>query len=118
MELTISSLPTQRDVACEIQTLRCIAGIRNERMLSSSLAHSGLRTADAADHGSAGEGTGEVTGGSSGGGTDSSSGGTDSSSVGTNSSGVGAGEVTCGVGTGEMAASGFAGAAGVGERCH
>ena len=32
MELTISSLPTQRDVACEIQALRCIAGIHNERM--------------------------------------------------------------------------------------
>jgi hypothetical protein len=47
---------------------------------------------------------------------------TDSSSGGTNSSDVGAGEVTagdsCSVGTGEMAASGFAGAAGGGERCH
>jgi hypothetical protein len=56
------------------------------------------------DHGSYGVGTG----------TDSSGGGTDSSSI-------GAGEVTagdsCGVGTGEMAASGFAGAAGGGERC-
>ena len=32
MELAISSLPTQRDIACEIQALRCIAGIHDERM--------------------------------------------------------------------------------------
>jgi hypothetical protein len=32
MELTISSLATQRDVAFEIQALRCTAGIHDERM--------------------------------------------------------------------------------------
>jgi hypothetical protein len=63
------------------------------------------QTAHAADHGSPGEGTGEVTGV-----------GTDSSSLGTDSSSVGAGEVTagdsCAVGTGEVAAGvGLAGAA-------
>jgi hypothetical protein len=103
------------------------------RMRTATSRARGLSNRCSSDHGSAGEGTGEVTAGSSGGGTDSSGGGadssgggadssgggTDSSSVGTNSSGVDAGEVTagdsCSVGTGEMAASGFAGAAGGGE---
>ena len=82
------------------------------RMRTATSRARGLSNRCSSDHGSAGEGTGEVTAGSSGGGTDSSGGGT-------NSSGVDAGEVTagdsCSVGTGEMAASGFAGAAGGGE---
>jgi hypothetical protein len=103
------------------------------RMRTATSRARGLSNRCSSDHGPAGEGTGEVTAGSSGGGTDSSAvgtdssaggadssgGGTDSFSGGTNSSGVDAGEVTagdsCSVGTGEMAASGFAGAAGGGE---
>jgi hypothetical protein len=103
------------------------------RMRTATSRARGLSNRCSSDHGSAGEGTGEVTAGSSGGGTDSSGGGTDSScggadssgggadssGGGADSSGVDAGEVTagdsCSVGTGEMAASGFAGAAGGGE---
>ena len=89
------------------------------RMRTATSRARGLSNRCSSDHGSAGEGTGEVTAGSSGGGAGSSGGGADSSGVGTNSSGVDAGEVTagdsCSVGTGEMAASGFAGAAGGGE---
>jgi hypothetical protein len=103
------------------------------RMRTATSRARGLSNRCSSDHGSAGEGTGEVTAGSSGGGTDSSGGGTDSSGGGADSSGGGAdssgggadssgvdaGEVTagdsCSVGTGEMAASGFAGAAGGGE---
>ena len=60
------------------------------RMRTATSRARGLSNRCSSDHGSAGEGTGEVTAGSSGGGTDSSGGGTDSSGGGADSSGAGA----------------------------